>query len=85
MRKGQPLKSINYPLTFKVVIWLLGTVAWLFGSVDRVFAVLADGRFSILDAIQLGTVIFFFLIWFYLKPELKLNSKFLSRLNNSLR
>jgi hypothetical protein len=85
MDKDQPLKSVNFPLTLKAIIWLMGAIAWFFGIVDRAFAAFADGHLSLQDEIQLFIVIFFFLIWFYLKPKFKIDSQFLARLNNSLR
>ncbi len=77
----EPLKLINFPLSLKGGIWLLGAIAWFFGLVDRAVAAFADGQLSFQDGIQLGTVIVFFLGWFYLKPKSNVGSKFLARTN----
>lgn len=79
MYKEQRFKFINFPLTFKNAIWLLGATAWFFGIVDRAVAAFADGYLSWQDGIQLGAVIVFFLCWFYLKPRSNSGSRFLAR------
>lgn len=81
MYKEQRFKFISFPLTFKSMIWLLGATAWFFGIVDRAIAAFADGHLSWQDGIQLGTVIVFFLGWFYLKPRSNSDSRFLARTN----
>jgi hypothetical protein len=81
MYKEQSLKWIKFPLTFKGGIWLLEAIAWLIGIVDRAIAAFADGQLSLQDGFQLGTVIVFFLGWFYLKPKSKVGSRFLARTN----
>lgn len=81
MYKEPSLKLINFPLTFKGAIWFLGAIAWFFGIVDRAIAAFADGHLSLEDGIQLGTVIVFFLSWFYLKPKSNVGSRFLERTN----
>ncbi len=81
MYKEQPLKLIKFPLSLKGGIWFLGAIAWFFGVVDRAIAAFADGHLSWHDGIQLGTVLVFFLGWFYLKPKSTVDSRFLSRTN----
>lgn len=81
MYKDQSLKLLTFPLTLKGGIWLLGAIVWFFGIVDRAIAAFADGHLSLQDGIQLGTVIVFFLGWFYLKPRSNVDSRFLARTN----
>lgn len=82
MDKGRPLKLINFPLTFKGGIWLLGAIVCFLGIVDRAVAAFSDGQLSLQDGIQLGAVILFFFSWFYLKPASNVDSKFLARTNH---
>lgn len=50
-------------------VWLLGIGAWVFAILDRIVAVFADNYLSNLETIQLLATCFFFLSWFFLKPE----------------
>jgi hypothetical protein len=60
--------------TVKSVIWFVGIPSWLFAISDRTLAIFAKGHLSILEFVQLLTIVFFFVSWLYLKPELSSDS-----------
>jgi hypothetical protein len=50
-------------------IWWFGTIAWVFGIIDRSIAALSDGYFSAIDLIQISTAAFLFFCWLFLRPN----------------
>jgi hypothetical protein len=74
--KDNSREQAFFASNLKYGVWLLGIIAWIFAILERIIAAFTDNYLSSLATIQLLGTCFFFLIWFYLKPE-KISYKYI--------
>ncbi|AFY79533.1 hypothetical protein Ple7327_4427 [Pleurocapsa sp. PCC 7327] len=68
-QKEQTSKTTSFLHAVKSLIWFVGIPAWLFAICDRALAIFTKGHLSVLEFVQILTIVFFFVTWLYLKPE----------------
>jgi hypothetical protein len=68
-RSIQNSELAQFSSLLRSATWLLGTIAWIFGIIDRTIAALADGYLSATDLTQLSIATLLFVCWLFLKPS----------------